>query len=79
MKYLFTMHIFTFKVFNVEAFINESRWLSTLAVFLIYGFAHIPQTYLLSYIFKVSSTGFAVLTALNITTSIFIYLYILYY
>ena len=31
--------------------------------------AHIPQMYLFSYIFKVSSTGFAALTALNILTS----------
>jgi ATP-binding cassette subfamily A (ABC1) protein 3 len=31
--------------------------------------AHIPQMYLFSYIFKVSSTGFAALTAFNILTS----------
>jgi hypothetical protein len=35
----------------------------------IYGFANIPQVYILSYIFKVSATGFALITGWNIMTS----------
>lgn len=40
----------------------------TFGLLVLYGMAHIPQMYLLSYIFKVSSTGFASLTAWNILT-----------
>ena len=41
------------------------------AILLAYGLAHIPQTYLLAYKFKESSTGFAMITGWNILTSNF--------
>jgi hypothetical protein len=53
----------------VDGLIGDFRWLYTIIILVIYGFAHIPQTYLLSSRFKVPSTGFAMLTAFNITTS----------
>ena len=55
-------------IFNVEAFINDGRFLLSFLILLFYGMAHIPQMYLLSYLFKVSSTGFASLSGLNILT-----------
>jgi ATP-binding cassette subfamily A (ABC1) protein 3 len=36
---------------------------------ILYGFAHIPQMYLLSYMFKISASAFAALVGLNIITS----------
>ena len=35
----------------------------------MYGMAHIPQIYLMSYLFKVSATGFAILSVWNILSS----------
>ena len=57
------------KVFQIDAYINNWRWLLTFNLLLVYGMSHIPQMYIFSYVFKVSSTGFATLTALNILTS----------
>lgn len=44
--------------------------MSLTAILLVYGMAHITQTYLLSYKFQASSTGFAMITGWNIFTSI---------
>ena len=58
-----------FKLFKVEGLIGDLRWLYTMALLIVYGFAHIPQTYLCSLKFKEPSTGFAVLTSWNIVSS----------
>ena len=58
-----------FKVFDITEFVGEYRWVNTLIILLSYGFAHIPQTYIFAYKFKISSSGFAVITAWNIISS----------
>ncbi len=57
------------KAFQIDAYTTNWRWALSLLLLVFYGMAHIPQIYLFSYIFKVSSTGFAALTAFNILTS----------
>lgn len=46
---------------------NQLKYI--IGLFLLYGFAHIPQTYLISYLFQSSSTGFAINVAWNILSS----------
>ena len=58
------------QIFEVNELIQEERWLSLTAILLAYGMSHITQTYLLSYRFKVSSSGFAKIVGWNIFTSI---------
>ena len=57
------------KAFGIDEFVGGIRWTYVLECLLMYGFAHIPQTYILSYFFKVSATGFASLVAWNIISS----------
>ena len=47
------------RAFSIMEFLGSYRWLITLGLMVLYGFAHISQMYLFSYLFKVSSTGFA--------------------
>jgi len=47
------------RAFSIMEFLGSYRWLITLGLLVLYGFAHISQMYLFSYLFKVSSTGFA--------------------
>ena len=46
-------------IFGIMEFLGSYRWLITIGLMVLYGFAHISQMYLFSYFFKVSSTGFA--------------------
>jgi hypothetical protein len=55
--------------FGIDQFINGGRIQYTLSLFLLYGLAHIPQTYLLAYLFKVPATGFAAIVAWNLLSS----------
>ena len=55
-------------IFDVECYITEGRFMLSFLLLLFYGMAHIPQMYLLSYVFKVPSTGFATLAGLNVLT-----------
>lgn len=55
-------------VFDIQQYTGNQLKL-IIGLFFLYGFAHIPQTYLISYLFKNSSTGFAVNVAWNILTS----------
>jgi ATP-binding cassette subfamily A (ABC1) protein 3 len=57
------------KLFGISEFVDEGRWVSVLALLVLYGLAHIPQMYLLSYLFQVSATGFAFLVGWNILSS----------
>ncbi len=57
------------KIFDISEFINESRWTYLLLLMIVYGFANIPQVYILSYMFKISATGFALISGWNILTS----------
>lgn len=57
------------KAFDIEGYIHEGRWLYTLFLLVLYGLSHTPQMYLLSFLFKVSATGLAALTAWNVISS----------
>ena len=57
------------KVFQINEFMGANRWLYVFGLLTVYGFAHISQIYLLSYLFKVSATGFATMVGWNILSS----------
>ena len=70
-NYLFTLVfvILLLKLFGITEFVGDTRWVAVLSLLILYGLAHIPQIYLLSYMFSVSATGFAFLVGWNILTS----------
>jgi ATP-binding cassette, subfamily A (ABC1), member 3 len=55
--------------FGLHEFINDGRVFYVFGIMVLSGLAHITQMYLLSYIFKISATGFAILSTWNILTS----------
>ena len=57
------------KAFDLDAFTGGVRLLYVFGLFVMYGLAHIPQSYLMSYLFSVPATGFAVAVAWNILAS----------
>nr|UOU03312.1 ATP-binding cassette subfamily A3-1 [Brachionus rubens] len=57
------------KLFGIEEFVDGGRWIYFFGMLVLYGFAHLPQIYLLSYLFKLSATGFAAITIGNILIS----------
>ena len=68
---IFTMVLL--KLFDIDEFVGGDRWIYILLILFFYGFAHIPQMYLLSYLFKASATGFAACVGINILLSIFLF------
>lgn len=52
--------------FQMDQYVGNGRWAEIFLLFLLYGWAVLPLMYLLSFIFKVPSTGFIWLTILNI-------------
>ncbi|CAF0969125.1 unnamed protein product [Didymodactylos carnosus] len=54
---------------DIGVFITGPRLGYTILLFALYGWAHIPYTYLLSYLFQIPSSGFAWITIINIITS----------
>lgn len=65
----FSLAIIILKLFGINEFVGENRWSFLLGLFLLYGLAHIPNMYLMAYMFQVSATGFAILVGWNILTS----------
>lgn len=61
----------------MEGLVSESKWIYLIVLFLAYGLAHIPQMYLLSNKFNISSTGYSVILTWNILTSKLDYIEIL--
>ncbi|RNA25639.1 ATP-binding cassette sub-family A member 3-like [Brachionus plicatilis] len=61
--------VLLFMIFNVIQIAGEDRIFYLVSLLILYGLAHIPQTYLFSLLFKVSSSGFSFITAWNIFTS----------
>ena len=55
--------------FDLTEFIGGIRLWYVFGLFALYGLAHIPQSYLMSYMFVVPATGFAVTVAWNILIS----------
>ncbi len=70
-NYLFTITfvLLLLKLFGIEEFMGEQRWLYVIGLLVLYGFSHIPQMYLFSYLFQISATGFAFLVGWNILSS----------
>lgn len=58
------------KIFGIDEFMGDNRWIYVVGLIFLYGFAHIPQMYLFSYAFRVPATGFAALVVWNIMSSI---------
>ncbi|CAF3876784.1 unnamed protein product [Rotaria sp. Silwood2] len=54
---------------DLIAYLDVNRLGYTILLYLLYGFAHIPMTYLLSFIFQIPASGFAWMTIINIITS----------
>ena len=57
------------RAFGIMEFLGSYRWIIVLGMMTLYGFAHISQMYLFSYLFKVSSTAFATMVGWNILSS----------
>ncbi|CAF0888563.1 unnamed protein product [Brachionus calyciflorus] len=57
------------KIFNIEEFMGDSRWIYVVSLLILYGFSHIPQIYMFSYLFRIPATGFASLVVWNIMSS----------
>lgn len=60
--------IVAYAAFGIDAYVGGGRWADVLLLFVLFGWAALPFMYLLSFIFKVPSTGFIWLTILNILT-----------
>nr|QNH67859.1 ATP-binding cassette transporter subfamily A member 3 X2 [Brachionus rotundiformis] len=57
------------EIFNIQEFMGGNRWIYVVGLLFLYGFSHIPQMYLFSYLFTVPATGFAALVVWNIMSS----------
>ncbi|KAK6165163.1 hypothetical protein SNE40_023607 [Patella caerulea] len=62
--------IISFAGFNTTAYIEGTNWLDILLLFILYGWGMLPMMYLLSFLFKVSSTGYVWITLFNILTGV---------
>lgn len=60
--------LIAFAAFGMDEYVGNGRWASILLLFLLYGWAALPLMYLLSFIFKVPSSGLIWLTILNMIT-----------
>ncbi len=63
------LSIVIMSIFGLTQYTGGSRIWIVIGLFLFYGLAHIPQAYLISYLFSVPATGFAVSVAFFILTS----------
>jgi ATP-binding cassette, subfamily A (ABC1), member 3 len=54
---------------DLRVYLTWPRLGYTILLYVLYGFAHIPITYLLSYMFQIPASGFAWITIINIVTS----------
>jgi ATP-binding cassette subfamily A (ABC1) protein 3 len=54
---------------DLEAYLTGSRLGYIILLYILYGFSHIPMTYVLSYVFQIPASGFAWITIINIITS----------
>lgn len=54
---------------DLSYFLGTDRLGYCFLLYLLYGFAHIPMTYLMTYWFEIPASGFAWITIINIVTS----------
>jgi ATP-binding cassette subfamily A (ABC1) protein 3 len=59
---------------DLKVYLTGDRLGYTILLYIFYGFSHIPMTYLISYMFQISASGFAWITIINIITSMKIYI-----
>ena len=55
-----------FLIFNIEAYVYKTNFLCLLSLLLLYGFAIVPLMYPINYFFQTPSTGFVVVSCINI-------------
>jgi len=55
-----------FLAFNIEAYVYKINFLCLLLLLFLYGFAIIPLMYPINYLFKSPSTGFVLISCINI-------------
>lgn len=55
-----------FLIFNIEAYVYKTNFLCLLLLLFLYGFAIIPLMYSINYFFQTPSTGFVVVSSINI-------------
>lgn len=55
-----------FLAFNIEAYVYRMNFLCLLLLMFLYGFAAIPLMYPINYLFQTPSTGFVVISSINI-------------
>lgn len=67
-KFIYFLYL---KLFHLDGLISGSRWMNVLILFAVYGFAHIPQIYLLSNRFQSPSSGYSNILTWNIISSEF--------
>ncbi|CAF4160013.1 unnamed protein product, partial [Rotaria sp. Silwood2] len=58
--------IIIFVAFNVQSFVSQMSFLCFFLLLFLYGFALIPLMYSINYLFKTPSTGFVIISSLNI-------------
>ncbi|CAF0829869.1 unnamed protein product [Rotaria sordida] len=56
-----------FLIFNIESYVYKTNFLCLLLLLFLYGFALIPLMYSINYFFKTPSTGFVVISCINIS------------
>ncbi|UJR15712.1 hypothetical protein I4U23_002647 [Adineta vaga] len=58
--------LIVFLAFNIEAYVAKTNFLCLVLLLLLYGFAIIPLMYPVSYLFETPSTGFVLISCINI-------------
>ncbi|CAF0889943.1 unnamed protein product [Didymodactylos carnosus] len=58
--------VIIFLAFNVQAYVHKENLLCLILLLFLYGFATIPLMYPFSYLFKTPSTGFVLISCINI-------------
>jgi len=61
-----TFCIIIFLAFGIEAYVYKINFLCLLLLLFLYGFAIIPLMYSINYLFKSPSTGFVLISSINI-------------
>jgi hypothetical protein len=61
-----TLCILIFLAFGIEAYVYRLNLLCLILLLLLYGFAIIPMMYPINYFFKTPSTGFVLVSCVNI-------------
>lgn len=72
--------VVTFAAFRPDAYYlgDPSRISLIFLVYILFGWASLPYTYVLHYLFKTPATGMVTITMINILTGKFIYPFIIY-